>query len=146
MSGPPGVPLSEEHKEKISRAKQVEIDEKHLARLCHIQCTLKEMAAEFGCHPDTLSDRYSDFIRREKERGKEELRAYQWYLMKHHKSIAMAQWLGKEYLGQGKDNDNLIDLTPIEQLNANLEMIQKKEMPTQDQPELAANESLVPHQ
>jgi hypothetical protein len=106
---------------------KIEIDEKHLSRLCRIQATYKEMAAELECSEDTLSRRYADLIKRERERGKTALRAFQFKLMERYNSVDMAKWLGKEYLGQGKSENNTIDVTPLQELAHSLKALKPKD-------------------
>lgn len=54
------------------------IDIVQLKKLASMHCTLKEMAAFFDCHPDTLSDRFSAEIEAAREQGKASVRRMMW--------------------------------------------------------------------
>jgi hypothetical protein len=75
------------------------LDEETIARLARIQCTNEEIAAICGCHRDTLHERFSDVIKRERESGKSSLRRLQWKSATKG-NVTMQIWLGKQLLGQ----------------------------------------------
>ena len=59
---------------------------------------MKEMAAILGCSVDTLERNYADVIDKAREGGKMTLRRHQFRMAENN--VAMAIWLGKQYLGQ----------------------------------------------
>jgi len=81
-----------------------EIDLILLRKLAAMQCTYPEMSACLQCHPETLSNNYSEIIKEEAENGKSSLRRLQF---KHaQKTPSMAMFLGKVYLNQKEGDDN----------------------------------------
>lgn len=84
---------------------QLEIDENQLEKLASIMCTMKEMAAFFGCSVDTLENRFSDVIKTGREKGTASLRRMQ-YAAAEKGNTAMLIWLGKQYLGQSDKVDH----------------------------------------
>ena len=85
--------------EKRGRGRpRIEIDVKILEGLARIQCNMKEMAAILGCSVDTLERNYADVIDKAREGGKMTLRRHQFRMAENN--VAMAIWLGKQYLGQ----------------------------------------------
>lgn len=86
------------------------IDEKLLEELCHIQCTMSEMASIFDVSIDTLANRYSDSIKKWQEGGKSSLRRMQWKKAMEG-NVPMLIWLGKHLLGQ-KDSVELTTNQP----------------------------------
>ena len=98
-------------KSKGGRPK-IEIDWVEFEKLCAIQCTLKEIAEWFGCSDDTIENkckehykqRFSDIYAKKRTVGKISLRRSQFQLAK--KNVAMAIWLGKQYLGQREPDVN----------------------------------------
>lgn len=71
-----------------------------MQNLAHIFCTQEEIASVFNCDIRTLT-KNPEFMRRYKlgrEQGKQSLRRMQYKLAE--KNVAMALWLGKQYLGQ----------------------------------------------
>lgn len=75
---------------------------KQVFELSKMQCTIKEMAAVLDCHPETVSDNFSEQIAKGREYGKYNLRRSQFKLAEKNATISI--WLGKQYLGQ-RDND-----------------------------------------
>ena len=69
-------------------------------KLANIQCTQDEIASFLGISTRTLQrdEQFMELFNRGRENGKMSLRRIQW---KHaEKSVPMAIWLGKQYLGQ----------------------------------------------
>ena len=93
----------------------VEIDEDQFKKLCGIQCTLDEISAWFKCSPDTIerwckrefSMGYAEAYKIWSADGKISLRRTQFKLAE--KNVAMAIWLGKQYLGQRDNVDMSIE-------------------------------------
>ena len=77
-----------------------EIDYATVEKLANIQCTQDEIASFLGISTRTLQrdEQFMELFNRGRENGKMSLRRMQW---KHaEKSVPMAIWLGKQYLGQ----------------------------------------------
>ena len=77
-----------------------EIDYTTVEKLANIQCTQDEIASFLGISTRTLQrdEQFMELFNRGRENGKMSLRRIQW---KHaEKSVPMAIWLGKQYLGQ----------------------------------------------
>lgn len=98
----------------------IEIDWKHFEQLCHIQCLQSEIASFFKINVDTLHDRvkkqygedYSDVYKKFSDGGKSSLRRMQYRLAE--KNVAMAIWLGKQYLGQKEPESKPQDKVEID--------------------------------
>lgn len=90
---------------KMGRPRK-EIDFDQLKKLCAIQCTELEIADFFDMTDDTLNSRikeeyeitFSEYFKKNSSFGKISLRRNQFKMAE--KSVAMAIWLGKQYLGQ----------------------------------------------
>ena len=83
----------------VGRPKK-EIDYTTVEKLANIQCTQDEIASFLGISTRTLQrdEQFMELFNRGRENGKMSLRRMQW---KHaEKSVPMAIWLGKQYLGQ----------------------------------------------
>ena len=77
-----------------------EIDYATVEKLANIQCTQEEIASFLGISSRTLlrDEKFKELFAKGRENGKMSLRRIQW---KHaEKSVPMAIWLGKQYLGQ----------------------------------------------
>ena len=77
-----------------------EIDYATVEKLANIQCTQEEIASFLGISTRTLQrdEQFMELFNKGHESGKMSLRRIQW---KHaEKSVPMAIWLGKQYLGQ----------------------------------------------
>ena len=77
-----------------------EIDYVTVEKLANIQCTQDEIASFLSISTRTLQrdEQFMELFNRGRENGKMSLRRIQW---KHaEKSVPMAIWLGKQYLGQ----------------------------------------------
>ena len=87
--------------------KPVQIDWVQFDKLCHIQCTIREIAAWFDCSVDTIERRveqthgkkFAEYYSEKKEKGLISLRRLQ-YQAAEKGSNVMLIWLGKQYLGQ----------------------------------------------
>ena len=85
---------------------QIEIEWEQFDKLCAIQCTKNEIAEWFGCSEDTISRAvkrkykvsFADLYKKKSIKGKISLRRYQFELAQ--RNVAMAIWLGKQYLNQ----------------------------------------------
>lgn len=83
------------------------IDWVQFDKLCHIQCTAREIAAWFDTSVDTIERRcksehkmtFAEYYAQKKEKGLISLRRLQ-YQAAEKGSNAMLIWLGKQYLGQ----------------------------------------------
>jgi len=82
---------------------KTQIDLDQAFKLGTMHCTLEECSAWLGVPLATLSTHkeFSELYKKGKEQGKMSLRRYQWNLAKTN--VAMAIWLGKQYLGQSDD-------------------------------------------
>jgi hypothetical protein len=60
---------------------------------------MEEIASVCHCSVDTLENRYSDLIKKAKDKGKSSLRRLQWEGAQKGQ-VAMLIWLGKQLLGQ----------------------------------------------
>jgi hypothetical protein len=79
---------------------KIEIDYATVEKLANIQCTQEEIASFLGISSRTLlrDEKFNELFAKGRENGKMSLRRIQW---KHaEKSVPMAIWLGKQYLGQ----------------------------------------------
>lgn len=77
-----------------------EINYETVEKLANIQCTQEEIASFLGISTRTLQrdEQFMELFAKGRENGKMSLRRIQW---KHaEKSVPMAIWLGKQYLGQ----------------------------------------------
>lgn len=76
------------------------IDYDTVEKLAHIMCTQEEIATFVGCDVRTLQrdEEFCRIYKKGKENGKMSLRRTQWKLAE--KSVPMAIFLGKQYLGQ----------------------------------------------
>lgn len=94
-----------------------EIDWEEFDKLCHIQCTKKEIAAWFDCSEDTIENKirekfdttFSVVYDQKRCGGKISLRRTQFQMAE--KSAAMAIWLGKQYLDQTEKVEQIIEQT-----------------------------------
>ena len=98
-----------------------EIDYTTVEKLANIQCTQDEIASFLGISTRTLQrdEQFMELFNRGRENGKMSLRRMQW---KHaEKSVPMAIWLGKQYLGQ-RDKDEYTD-DGMKSINENINNI-----------------------
>lgn len=85
---------------------RIEIDNVTFENLCHLQCTLAEIAQWFKCSEDTVERwckrnygmTFADAYKKYSAGGRISLRRTQFRLAE--KSASMAIFLGKQYLGQ----------------------------------------------
>lgn len=104
----------------VGRPKK-EIDYVTVEKLANIQCTQEEIASFLGISSRTLlrDEKFKELFARGRENGKMSLRRIQW---KHaEKSVPMAIWLGKQYLGQ-RDN---VEVSNTDELNKVKELLSK---------------------
>lgn len=90
-----------------------EIDQVQFEKLCAIQCTLAEIASWFNCSEDTIErwckrtykEGFAGTYKKKSETGKISLRRIQF--RQAEKSVPMAIWLGKQYLGQREPSQEI---------------------------------------
>ena len=100
---------------------RLEIDTEQFKKLCAIQCTLGEISAWFKCSPDTIERwckrefnmNYAEAYKIWSADGKISLRRTQFRMAE--KSVPMAIWLGKQYLGQRDNMDMNVEATAASQ-------------------------------
>ena len=85
-------------KKMVGRPKQ-ELDTNLIENLASIFCTNQEIATIVGCHPDTLADNFSEYLKKGRDKGKMSLRRMQWEKAQSG-NTTMLIWLGKQMLGQ----------------------------------------------
>ena len=93
----------------------IEISQPDFEKLCGLQCTEEEIASFFNCSVDTITNwckktydmTFSEIYKRKSQMGKMSLRRTQWKLAE--KSVPMAIFLGKQYLGQKDIVENVDD-------------------------------------
>ena len=114
----------------------IDIDWKDFDKLCHIQCTLEEIAGWFKCSVDTIENRvkqeygvtFSEYFRQKRSTGRISLRRSQFQAAEKG-NTTMLIWLGKQYLNQSEKLTTL-DKTPEaetsqEERKARIELIKK---------------------
>ena len=114
---------------KMGRPK-INIDKDQFEKLCYIQCTSEELAGFFDCSVDTIcnwckktyGETFSETYKKKSASGKMSLRRYQFKLAE--KNVAMAIWLGKQYLGQ-RDNIDVSNTNEISKLDELLAEVKK---------------------
>jgi len=87
-----------EEKKNVGRPKK-ELDTDMIEKLASIFCTNQEIATIVGCHPDTLADNFSEYLKKGRDKGKMSLRRMQWEKAQSG-NTTMLIWLGKQMLGQ----------------------------------------------
>lgn len=105
-----------------------EIDQTQFEKLCSIQCTKEELCSFFDVSDSTLSRwcksnyemTFEDIYKKHASVGKMSLRRCQWKLAE--KSVPMAIFLGKQYLGQKDVVENVDDtqMKKVEELLAKI--------------------------
>ena len=98
-------------KKAVGRPK-FEIDYDLVLELSTIMCTQEEIASVLGCNVSTLKrdEQFCTIYKNGIDKGKMSVRRNQWKLAE--KNVAMAIWLGKQYLGQKepeKDDAEVLD-------------------------------------
>lgn len=114
-----GSKHTEEAKKKISQKPspgrpKSDVSEDLVKRYAMAQCTMKEIAAGVGCSVATLERHFAEIIESAKENGKSSIRMHQFRIMAKKDSAPMAMWLGKEYLGQGKQAGTSTDMSHLD--------------------------------
>lgn len=107
-----------------------EIDQTEFEKLCGLQCTKLEICSWFDITDKTLESwckrtynmGFSEVFAIKRSFGKISLRRYQWQLAK--KSVPMAIFLGKNYLGQ-TDRAEVEDTTALDKLDAILKSMKE---------------------
>jgi len=87
-----------EEKRNVGRPKK-ELDTDMIEKLASIFCTNEEISTIVGCHPDTLADNFSEYLKKGRDKGKMSLRRMQWEKAQSG-NTTMLIWLGKQMLGQ----------------------------------------------
>lgn len=93
-----------------------EIDQKAFESLCGLQCTKEEICGFFDLTDKTLENwcrrtykaGFSEVFRQKRGLGKISLRRHQWRLAE--KNAAMAIWLGRNYLGQKEEPEEVAEV------------------------------------
>lgn len=106
---------------------RIQIDEDQFKKLCAMQCTEEEIASFFNCSVDTIENwckrtyatTFSDVFKRFSATGKMALRRYQFKLAE--KNVAMAIFLGKNWLGQTDHVEHTV--LEVEDLTALADML-----------------------
>lgn len=103
-----------------------EIDQRQFEEMCRIHCTLDEIAAIFGCSIDTIENwckreygmLFSEVYKRYSSVGNKSLRRWQFEMAE--KSVPMAIFLGKNWLGQTdkaeRETGDVEDLAPLAEM------------------------------
>lgn len=92
-----------------------EIDQNLFENLCGIQCTEAEICVALECSEDTINRwckrtygaTFADTYKSKCQRGKSSLRRMQFKLAA--KNASMAIWLGKQYLGQRDEPEQVVE-------------------------------------
>lgn len=85
-------------KPKLGRP-PLQLDEKIIAGLARIDCTMIEIAAVVGCSVDTLERHFAEVIEKNRKDGHASIRRQQ-YKLAMAGNPTMLIWLGKVQLGQ----------------------------------------------
>ncbi len=103
------------------------IDWDEFDKLCHIQCTLAEVALWFNCDMDTIEAAckrekglgFSEYYEQKRGRGRVSLRRKQFQLAIEG-NVTMLIWLGKQYLGQSDKSEDILRQALIEPIVVDL--------------------------
>ena len=97
---------------------RLNIDLEELKKLCHLNCTVEEIAAYFGCNKKTIERRmaedesFAEIVDNGRSMGKLSVRRQQFRIMDGG-NPTMAIWLGKQLLGQKEHSEIVQDHRPI---------------------------------
>jgi transcriptional regulator with XRE-family HTH domain len=108
------IESNEQNKNEVGRPRII-IDEKVLANLASIGCTIEECASVLGVSARTLSRNYAEIIEENKNKGKASLRKKMFDKAMKHDNTHMQIWLSKNYLGM-KDrtvNETITEPLPL---------------------------------
>ncbi len=95
-----------------------EVDWDRVDELCELQCTVKEVAADQGMHPDTLNKRireetehssFTSYFQEKRQPGLSSLRHKQYVKAVEQENTTMLIWLGKNWLNQSDKVEEKID-------------------------------------
>ena len=93
------------------RPVKYKIDPEMLEKLASIHCTNTEIAAIFGCDSSLLGKgKYSDIIKKGKEKGKMTLRR-KMFETAMGGNVTMQIWLSKQYLGMTEKVETVVEST-----------------------------------
>ena len=89
---------------------RVVINWEEFDKLCHIQCTINELACWFDCSVDTIENackrekkmKFSEYYEQKRGKGRISLRRAQ-FQAAISGNTALMIWLGKQYLGQSEN-------------------------------------------
>jgi hypothetical protein len=103
----------------------INIDFDIMDQLLEAGCDGSQIAAYFGCHPDTLYIRvkaeknmdFSAYKAQKRAKGDSALLTAQYDAAVKDKDRAMLIWLGKQRLGQTDKTQNTIDLPQLKQVH-----------------------------
>ena len=88
--------------------RKVPIDPKIVEIMARYHASVDEIAAEFGCHRDTIRNRFKDAMERGKQNACYRLRVMQWKSAERG-NVTMQIFLGKQYLGQSDKTESKTD-------------------------------------
>lgn len=87
---------------------KMEIDQKLVEKLAGVGCSNESIAIQVSCSVDTLTNRFSDVLRKSRENLRTQLRI--WQLETARKGNATMQiWLGKQMLDQCDKTEVMIN-------------------------------------
>lgn len=81
------------------------IDEEQLRRLAAMQCTHDEIAAFFGCHRNTIANRFGELIAAERNKARASLRR-EMFKSALEGNERMQIWLSKQYLNMSEKTEH----------------------------------------
>lgn len=77
---------------------KIVVDESVIEEMAMLDYTIEEIAAEVGCHRDTINARFSAPVKRGREKGNGSLKRRMWKLAMSG-NLGMLVWLSKQRLG-----------------------------------------------
>jgi hypothetical protein len=99
---------------------RLNIDPEALRKLCHLNCTVEEIAAFFGCNKKTIERRmaedesFAEIVDNGRSMGRLSVRRHQFRIMEGG-NPTMAIWLGKQLLGQSDKREVEVSSESLEQ-------------------------------
>ena len=111
---------------------RIPIDKEQFEKLCALQCTKDEIAGFFDCSEDTVErfchrtykESFAVVFGQKRTTGKISLRRTQWKMSETN--VAMAIWLGKQYLGQKETQDIKVTASDDDTIKAMEEFFKEK--------------------
>lgn len=83
----------------------LEIDEEQVRRLAAMQCTYAEIGSFFGCHENTIRNRFSELIQQERLKARASLRR-EMFKSALEGDQRMQIWLSKQYLNMSEKTEH----------------------------------------